>query len=296
MSRFSLRAAAFLLVATSASVSQTALDLTNRFGETDVEGFSVNPDIRLTAVYEADQSACEMKIEPKHSILKEPERGLGMAPEVVVKIVDELIPRSERGILLNNIIADMGGVEDRVFQYQNVTITHHFLHQLPAHHNEDSATIVRQDGLCGTSNPRRENGFVAIPLKALDLQMRYGDPDVQWFAVRPAVSLMVEYGSDRTACQMLLEPKGSILTSDKPAKYLRPELVTEILDEVIPESDRGAETSHSVTKSGCNEIDIAEYLRVTIVRFRHNCQLPDPETEGRATTTRKDAACQSLTK
>jgi hypothetical protein len=174
MSRFSLRAAAFLLVATSTCVSQTALDLTNRFGETDVEGFSVNPDIRLTAAYGADQSACEMKIEPKHSILKEPERGLGMAPEVVVKIVEELIPRSERGILLDKIIGSTGGSEERVFQYQNVTITHHFLHQLPAHHNEDSATIVRQDGLCGTSNPRRENGFVAIPLKALDLQMRYG--------------------------------------------------------------------------------------------------------------------------
>jgi len=119
-----LRAAAFLLVATSVCVSQTALDLTNRFGDADVEGFSVNPDIRLTAAYGADQSACEMKIEPKHSILKEPERVLGMAPEVVVKIVDELIPRSERGILLNNIIADMGGVEERVFQYQNVTITY----------------------------------------------------------------------------------------------------------------------------------------------------------------------------
>ena len=124
MSRFSLRAAAFLLVATSVCVSQTALDLTNRFGDADVEGFSVNPDIRLTAACGADRSACEMKIEPKHSILKEPERVLGMAPEVVVKIVDELIPRSERGILLNNIIADMGGVEERVFQYQNVTITY----------------------------------------------------------------------------------------------------------------------------------------------------------------------------
>jgi hypothetical protein len=141
---------------------------------------------------------------------------------------------------------------------------------------------------CGTAG--------RIRLKALDLQIRYGDPDVQRFAVRSAVSLMVEYGPERTACRMLLEPEVSILRKNEPAKYLRPELVTEILEEIIPESDRGAETSHSITKSGCNEIDIAEYLHVTIVRFRHNCQLPDPETEGRATTTRKDAACQSLTK
>ena len=296
MSRFSLRAAAFLLVATSVSVSQTAPDLTARFGDADVEGFSVNPDIRLTAAYAADQSACEMKIELKHSILKEPERGVGMAPEVVAKIVKELIPRSERGILLNNITADMGGVEERIFQYQNVTITHYFLHQLPAHHNEDLATIVRRDGLCGASNNGRENESVAIPLKALDLQMRYGDPEVQRFAVRPAVSLMAEYGPERTVCRMLLEPQVSILRKNEPAKYLRPELVTEILDEVIPESDRGAETSHSVTKSGCNEIDIAEYLHVTIVRFRHNCQLPDPETEERATITRKDAGCEALKK
>jgi hypothetical protein len=59
-----LRAAAFLLVATSVCVSQTALDLTNGFGDADVEGFSVNPDIRLTAAYGADQSACEMKSNP----------------------------------------------------------------------------------------------------------------------------------------------------------------------------------------------------------------------------------------
>lgn len=211
MSRFSLRAAAFILVATSICVSQTALDLTARFGDADAEGFSVNTDIRLMAAYGADQSACEMKIEPKHSILKDPEGGLGMAPEVVGKIVDELIPSSERGILLNKITANRGGVEERVFQYQNVTITHYFLHQLPAHHNEDSATIVRQDGLCGTSNPRRKNDFVVIPLKALDLQMRYGDPDGAAVRCTNCCQLMVEYGPERTACRMLLEPEVSIL-------------------------------------------------------------------------------------
>jgi hypothetical protein len=130
MSRFSLTAAAFLLVATSICVSQTALDLTARFGDADVEGFSVNPDIRLTAACGADRSACEMKIEPKHSILKDPETGVGMAPEVVAKIVNELTPRSERGILLDKIIGSAGGSEERVFHYQNVTITHYFLHQL----------------------------------------------------------------------------------------------------------------------------------------------------------------------
>jgi hypothetical protein len=141
---------------------------------------------------------------------------------------------------------------------------------------------------CGTAG--------RIRLKALDLPVPYGDPDVQRFAVRPTVSLMVEYEPERTVCRMLLKHKLSILRRDEPAKYLRPELVTEILDEVIPESDRCAETSHSITKSGCNEFEIAEYVHVTIVRFRHNCQLPDPETEERATITRKDAGCEALKK
>jgi hypothetical protein len=41
---------------------------------------------------------------------------------------------------------------------------------------------------------------VAVFLNAIDLQMRYGDPDVQRFVVRPAVRLMAEYGPERTVC------------------------------------------------------------------------------------------------
>ena len=288
--------AVFLIAITSVCLGQAASDFIGRYGDAEVERFSISTDITLTAAYGADRSACEMKIEPKHSILTESDRHVGMAPEIVERIIDDLIPTSERGILLDHIIANMGAAEEQVFQYQNVTITHALSYHLRKHHNESSMTIVRHDGLCGTPTEQRTNGNVAIPLKAIDLQSRYGEPDVQRFAVRPAVGLTVEYGPERAACRMLLEPKGAILTSDKPAKYMRPDVVTEILNEAIPESNRGTEISRTITKSGCNEFEIAEYLHVTIMRSRHNCQLPNPETEGRAAITRKDAGCESLKK
>ena len=293
MSHFFLNAV-FLVAFATVCLSQKTSNFIERYGDSEVERFAVSSDIFLTAAYGTDRSACEMKIEPKGSILKESDKHVGMSAEVVEKIVDDLIPTSERGILLDDIIADVGAAEERVFQYQNVTITHALSYHLRKHRDEDLSTIVRHDGLCGTPTEQRTNGIVAIPLKAIDLQSRYGEPDVQQFTVRPAISLTVEYGPERTACRMLLEPKGSILTSNKPAEYMRPDVVTEILDEAVPESDRGTEISHTITKSGCNEFEIAEYLHVTIMRSRHNCQLSDPETEGTATIIRKDAACESL--
>lgn len=290
----SLLKAAFLIVVTSVCLGQTVPDFIGRYGNAEVERFLISTDITLTAAHGADRSACEMKIEPKHSILTESDRHVGMAPETAERIVDDLIPTSERGILLNHIIANMGAAEERIFQYQNVTITHALSYHLRKHHNEDSATIVRHDGLCGTPTEQRTNGNVAIPLKAIDLQSRYGEADVQQFAVRPTVNVAIESGPDHNVCGMLVGRELSLLRSNEPPKYMLPELVTEILDELIPESVRGAEMSHSITKSGCNEIDITDYGHVTVVRFRHNCRLPDPEVEGRATFTRKDAGCKSL--
>jgi hypothetical protein len=63
----------------------------------------------------------------------------------------------------------------------------------------------------------------------------------------------------------------------KPAKYMRPEVVAEILDEVLPEAERGDPILRTVTKSGCNDYETADYQNVTISRFRTSCNLPNPE-------------------
>ena len=135
----------------------------------------------------------------------------------------------------------------------------------------------------------------AIELNAADLHARYGEPDVERFIVgpivRPNVTLMVAYGTDRAACQMVVERMRSIIPHDEPAEYMRPEVVTEIIDVVLPEADRGSLLLRTVTKSGCNEIENADYQNVTVSRFRHKCNLPNPGIEEEATVTRKNPAC-----
>jgi hypothetical protein len=50
-----------------------------------------------------------------------------MATVTVSKVIDELTPESERGILLNRMIESMGAAEVQVAEYQNVTISRYFI-------------------------------------------------------------------------------------------------------------------------------------------------------------------------
>jgi hypothetical protein len=90
---------------------------------------------------------------------------------------------------------------------------------------------------------------------------------------------------------MLIEPIRSIVPNDEPAKYMRREVMTEIIDEVLPEADRGPLLLHFVTKSGCNDFETGDYENVAIYRFRHRCLLPNPEIEGAARIIRKGPPC-----
>ena len=279
----------FLLFAMVAA-AQTAGDLTARYGDPDAEQFVVRPGITMMARYAEDRTACEMLIEPKHSIQRHDDKEQSMATGTVSKVIDELIPELERGIQLNRIIESMGASEYHVAEYQNVTISRYFVRYLPANHDEKSATVVRKDGPCSPAIASQKY-VPAIELNATDLRTRYGDPGAERFIVRPGITLMATYGTDQAACRMVVGPTRSIIPRDEPAQYMRSEEVTEILDEVLPESDRDELLLGVVTKSGCNDYETMDYDNVTVSRFRHKCDLPKPEIEGEATITRKNPAC-----
>lgn len=189
----------------------------------------------------------------------------------------------------------MGALEARVAEYQNATISRYFTRYLPANHDETSATIIRKDGLCGSGIADQK--FVpAIELNATHLQLRYGDPGVDRFVVRPCITLMVAYGTDQAACQMVVEPTRSIIPRHEPDRYMRPEVVTEIIDEILPEAERGELLLGVVTKSGCNDYETDDYQNFTVSRSRHKCHLPNPEIEGAATVTRKGSSCGNAVK
>jgi hypothetical protein len=279
----------FLLFAFIAT-AQTPSDLAARYGDPDAEQFVVRPGITMMARYAEDRTACEMLIEPKRSIQLSDDKEQSMAIGTVSEIIDELIPESERGMLLNRMIESMGASEYQVAEYRYVTISQYFVRYPPANHDEKSATLVRKDGPC-SSRIASQKDVSAIELNATDLHTRYGDPVVSRFVVRPGITLVATYGTDQAACHMVVGPTRSILPRDEAAKYMQPEVVTEIFDEVFPDADRGELLLRVVTKSGCNDYENVNYQNVTISRFRHKCDLPNPEIEGAATTMRKSPAC-----
>ena len=108
------------------------------------------------------------------------------------------------------------------------------------------------------------SAIVAPAQTASELTARYGDPDVERFLVRPGITLMARYAGDRTACEMVIEPIRSIIPRNESEMYMRPEVMTEIIDEVLPEADRGKLLLGVVTKSGCIDLETLDYENVTI--------------------------------
>jgi len=138
---------------------------------------------------------------------------------------------------------------------------------------------------------------VAVAQTPEDLRRRYGDPEVERFKARPGIGLTVEYGSDRLACQILIQPPEHILSSqEEEARFMASETVTEILDEVVPVGTRGKKTGEFHMVSGCNAVDLTEHENASIARSTHNCLPLKPEREVRATVIFKRDTCRSQSK
>jgi hypothetical protein len=79
------------------------------------------------------------------------------------------------------------------------------------------------------------------PQDSLDLRARYGEPDVERFAVRPDVTVTVEYGSDGKTSLLLIESRHAFLHSFLEQQPSMPkETARDVLNEVLPET-RGKE-------------------------------------------------------
>jgi len=138
---------------------------------------------------------------------------------------------------------------------------------------------------------------VAVAQTSQDLRNHYGEPEVERFNVRPGIGLTVEYGSDRLACQILIEPPERILSSqEQEARFMASETVTNVLDEVVPPATRGQKTSDFHMVSGCNAVDSTEDENLWITRSTHNCLPLRPQREVRATVIFKRDTCRNQAK
>ena len=126
-----------------------------------------------------------------------------------------------------------------------------------------------------------------------EFHSKYGEPDIERFAARPGIALTVEFGSDRLACQALLESPQPLLHRQEQASFMFSDAVTEILEEIAPASMRGEETDKIIQMSGCNELEMVEYANVSITRSTHDCVPSSPDRDVQATVTFKRDACRA---
>jgi hypothetical protein len=166
--------------------------------------------------------------------------------------------------------------------------------------------------------------LAAIPLASQtpsELHARYGDPNEERFTVRPGISVSVEYGSDHAVCRFVIDPvpvtesrkhivaqaahSGSQSSSGEtlqqygglnnppPLAYIPIESSEEVLEELVPVSNRGEEVSHVIWESGRTQIMNIEYSNVSISRSIDDPGQNKPGLLRRITATLKRDGCHN---
>jgi hypothetical protein len=133
---------------------------------------------------------------------------------------------------------------------------------------------------------------VLAPSAQEELHARYGEPNLERFMARPGIAVTVEYGSDRSACWVLIEPPRPLFHAEENLPLMLSDTVTEILEEIAATDTRGTSVSTMISNMGCAELQITQYQALTINRSRNMCLSPMPEHEVRATITYNRDVCQ----
>jgi len=113
-----------LLVATASVVlTQSSQEFHSRYGEPDMERFTARPGISVAVEYGSDHLACQVLIEPPHSLIHQEEQALLMSSEGASLVLEEVAPVVTRGKKINSAIDFSGCVAVHMTDYENVFIT-----------------------------------------------------------------------------------------------------------------------------------------------------------------------------
>jgi hypothetical protein len=120
---------------------------------------------------------------------------------------------------------------------------------------------------------------VTAPLDSFDLRKRFGPPDVERFAIRPDITMAVEYGSDGKACILDFEPRQAFIHGMNIRELtVSKETALELLDEVTPPEIRGKEKiplfDSGGFQSSCIGIVWGEYENIQVSAGMHMCKTP----------------------
>jgi len=83
---------------------------------------------------------------------------------------------------------------------------------------------------------------------------RYGPPISETFLVRPGVVVSASYGKTGHFCELFIAPQKPttlIKSADQTAKTIDSKLLTEVIEELVPESERGRGISANFYNMAC---------------------------------------------
>ena len=101
-----------------------------------------------------------------------------------------------------------------------------------------------------------------FPQTSQELRQRYGPANSEHYTVRPGIILVATYTDNGEPCEMRIEPKKApgVSSSDT----MDSEVVTEIIDELVPVDRRGTFVAGYDVNGGCTGYKSAEYELVRI--------------------------------
>lgn len=113
--------------------------------------------------------------------------------------------------------------------------------------------------------------FVAIPNNVQapgpqDLRRLYGAPTMERFAARSGITVTVEYGPDRQACQLLIEPQQALVEVRNQGPAMSSQALLEILEQVVPASTRGKQIGADNVQIDGDRLVRTDYENVSIRR------------------------------
>lgn len=113
--------------------------------------------------------------------------------------------------------------------------------------------------------------FLAIPNTVQapgpqDFRRLYGEPTMERFAARDGITVTVEYGPDRLACQLLIEPQQLLVEVRNQGPPMSSQAIAEILDQVAPASMRGKQIGADNVQIEGDKLLRTDYENVSIRR------------------------------
>ena len=99
------------------------------------------------------------------------------------------------------------------------------------------------------------------------LHKLYGNPTMERFAVRSGITLTVDYGPDRIACQLLIAPAQALVELQTPIPPMSSKGVSDVLQEMLPVATRGKQINSDTVEVQSATLLKTDYENVSIRRF-----------------------------